>query len=39
MYIDREYTGKEKTPSEIERDAGMWRPPGKVVIKCKWINI
>ena len=39
MYIDREDTGKEKTPSEIERDAGMWRPPGKVIIKCKWIHI
>ena len=39
MYIDREDTGKEKTPSEIERDAGMWRPIGKVIIKHKWIHI
>ena len=39
MYIDREDTGKEKTPSEIERDAGMWRPPGKVLIRRKWIHI
>ena len=39
MYIDREDTGKEKRPSEIERDAGMWRPPGKVLIRCKWIYI
>ena len=39
MYIDREDTGKEKTPSEIERDAGVWRPPGKVIIKHKWIHI
>ena len=37
MYIDREDTGKEKTPSEIERDASMWRPLGKV--RCKWIHI
>ena len=39
MYIDREDTGKEKTPSEKERVASMWRPPGKVVIRCKWIHI
>ena len=39
MYIDGEDTGKEKTPSEIERDAGMWRPLGKVLIRCKWIHI
>ena len=39
MYIDREDTGKEKTPSEIDRDADMWRPPGKVLIRCKWIHI
>ena len=39
MYIDREDMGKEKTPSEIERDAGVWRPPGKVIIRCKWIHI
>ena len=39
MYIDREDTSKEKTPSEIERDAGMWRPPGKVLIRHKWIHI
>ena len=44
-YINREDTGKEKTLIEIERDAGVWRPPGKVVsdkkfaIKCKWIHI
>ena len=39
MYIDREDMGKEKTPSEIERDTSMWRPPGKVIIRCKWIHI
>ena len=39
MYIDREDTGKEKTPSEIERDAGIWRPLGKVIIKHKLIHI
>ena len=39
MYIDREDTGKEKTPTEIERDASVWRPPGKVVIRRKCINI
>ena len=39
MYIDREDTSKEKTPSEIERDAGMWKSLGKVVIKCKWIHM
>ena len=39
MYIDREDMGKEKTPSEIERDASMWRPLGKVIIRCKWIHI
>ena len=39
MYIDREVMGKEKTPSEIERVASMWRPLGKVIIKCKWIHI
>ena len=39
MYIDREDMGKEKTPSEIERDASMWRPPGNVLIRCKWIHI
>ena len=39
MYIDREDMGKEKTPSEIERDASMWRSLGKVIIKCKWIHI
>ena len=44
-YIDREDTCKEKTLIEIERDAGVWRPPGKVIsnkksaIKCKWIHI
>ena len=44
-YIDREDTGKEKTPMEIERDAGVWRPPGKVIsnkksaIKHKWIHM
>ena len=39
VYIDREDTGKKKTPSEIERDASVWRPPGKVIIRCKWIHI
>ena len=39
MYIDREDMGKEKTPSEIERDAGMWRLLGKVIIRHKWIHI
>ena len=39
MYIDKEDTGKEKTPSEIGRDAGMWKPLGKVLIRCKWIYI
>ena len=39
MYIDREDMSKEKTPGEIERDAGMWRPQGKVFIRHKWIHI
>ena len=39
MYIDRQDTGKEKTPNEIERDASVWRPLGKVIIRCKWIHI
>ena len=39
MYIDREDTGKEKTLSEIERDASVWRPLGKVLIRHKWIHI
>ena len=39
MYIDREDMGKEKTPNEIERDASMWRPPGKVLIRHKRIHI
>ena len=44
-YINREDTGKEKTLIEKEIDAGVWRPPGKVVsnkksvIKCKLIHI
>ena len=44
-YIGREDTSKEKTLIEIERDAGVWRPPGKVIsnkkstIKHKWIHI
>ena len=38
MYIDREDMSKEKTPSEIEIDASVWRPPRKVIIKCKWIH-
>ena len=27
-YVDRKETGKDQTPQEIRRDAGIWRPPG-----------
>ena len=27
-YVERQETGKDQTPQEIKRDAGIWRPPG-----------
>ena len=28
-YVEREHSGKEKSPARVKREAGIWRPPGK----------
>ena len=43
VYIPRRETGKDQTPSEIVRDAGIWRPPGLPIsapgLARKWIYV
>ena len=37
-YVERADTGKDQTPDEVKRDAGVWRPPGVPVSRRKgWI--